>query len=80
MLVSLVPIGNSRGIRLPKIILERLSVKNKMEMEVTEKGIMLSPIKESPREGWKQAFCDMHQNGEDILEEMPDSGDFEWEW
>ena len=80
MLVSLVPIGNSRGIRLPKIILDGLSVKDKMEMEVTEKGIMLSPIKESPREGWVQAFCDMHRNGEYILEEMPDSGELEWEW
>ena len=80
MLVSLVPIGNSRGIRLPKIILDGLSVKDKMEMEVTEKGIMLSPVKDPPRQGWAQAFCDMHRNREDILEEIPDSGDFEWEW
>lgn len=80
MLISLIPIGNSRGIRLPKIILDGLSVKDKMEMEVTEKGIMLSPVKDPPRQGWAQAFCDMHRNREDILEEIPDSGDFEWEW
>ncbi|MGI5173157.1 AbrB/MazE/SpoVT family DNA-binding domain-containing protein [Treponema sp. OMZ 840] len=80
MLVSLIPIGNSRGIRLPKIVLDRLSVKDKMEMEVTEKGIMLSPVKDPPRQGWAQAFCDMHRNREDILEEIPDSRDFEWEW
>lgn len=80
MLVSLIPIGNSRGIRLPKIILDRLSVKDKMEMEVTEKGIILSPVKDPPREGWTQAFCKMHKNREDVLEEIPDSGAFEWEW
>ncbi|WP_428770156.1 AbrB/MazE/SpoVT family DNA-binding domain-containing protein [Treponema sp. HNW] len=80
MLVSLIPIGNSRGIRLPKIVLDRLSVKDKMEMEVTEKGIMLSPVKDPPRQGWARAFCDMHRNREDILEEIPDSGAFEWEW
>ena len=37
MLVSVVPIGNSRGIRLPKLVLDKLLVKDKMDMEVTEK-------------------------------------------
>ena len=50
MLVPVVPIGNSRGIRFPKVVLDRLLVKDKMEMEVTEKGVLLTPV-ESPRAG-----------------------------
>lgn len=80
MLVSIIRIGNSRGIRFPKVVLERLGIKDKVDMEVTDKGILLSPVSEIPREGWAEAFCEMHKNKEDILEEVPGGEDFEWEW
>ena len=80
MIVPLVPIGNSRGIRFPKLVLDKFLVKDKMNMEVTDKGIFLTPITESPRSGWAEAFSSMHKNHEDALDEIPDSGDFEWEW
>lgn len=79
MLVSVVSIGNSRGIRLPKIILDKFKVTDKMNMEVTDKGITLTPVK-NPRRGWDKVFSQMHINKEDSLEEIPDSGAFEWEW
>ena len=50
-----------------------------MNMEVTEKGIILSPVN-NPRQGWAEAFIKMHENKEDVLEQMPESGAFEWEW
>ena len=34
MLVSVVPIGNSKGIRIPKSILKQLNIKEKVELEV----------------------------------------------
>ena len=80
MLVSIIRIGNSRGIRFPKVVLERLRIKDKVDMEVTERGILLSPVSEVPREGWAEAFCEMHKNNEDILDEVPGGEDFEWEW
>lgn len=49
MLVPVVPIGNSCGIRFPKVVLDRLLVKDKMEMEVTEKGILLTPVGSAAR-------------------------------
>lgn len=79
MLVSIVPIGNSRGIRFPKFILDKFKVTDKMDMEVTDKEIILSPVNK-PRQGWSEAFIKMHENKEDVLEEMPESGAFEWEW
>lgn len=80
MLVSVIRIGNSRGIRVPKVILERFGIKDKIDMEVTEKGILLSPVSDVPRKGWAEAFCSMHENNEDILEDVPNAEDFEWEW
>ena len=35
MLVSVVPIGNSCGIRLPKLVLDKLLVKDKMDMTIS---------------------------------------------
>ena len=80
MLVSVIRIGNSRGIRVPKVILERFGIKDKIDMEVTEKGILLSPVSDVPRKGWAEAFCRMHENNEDILEDVPNAEDFGWEW
>ena len=80
MLVSVVPIGNSRGIRFPKLVLDKFLVKDKMDMEVTDKGILLTPVNNVPRSNWAEAFCKMHENKEDVLEEIPISGAVEWEW
>ena len=80
MIVSVVSIGNSRGIRLPKMVLESLAIKDKVEMEVTETSIVLKPLQEAPRQGWQEAFAQMHLQGEDMLEDIPAGEDFEWEW
>lgn len=80
MLVSVVTIGNSRGIRFPKVVLDRFSVKNQMDMEITDKAIVLTPVSEEPRKDWARAFADMHKNQDDVLEAFPDSEAFEWEW
>ena len=80
MLVSVIRIGNSRGIRFPKVVLDRLGIKDKVDMEVTDKGIMISPVADIPRKGWAEAFRAMLENNEDILEDVPNAEDFEWEW
>ena len=80
MLVSVIRIGNSRGIRVPKVILERFGIKDKIDMEVTDKGILLSPVLDTPRKGWAEAFCRMHKKNEDILKDVPAPEDFKWEW
>jgi antitoxin MazE len=66
MELSIIQIGNSKGIRLPKTILERYHITDRVEM-ILEKGqIILRPISE-PRKGWDKAFRKMHQEGEDEL-------------
>ncbi|HYG41005.1 MAG TPA: AbrB/MazE/SpoVT family DNA-binding domain-containing protein [Cytophagales bacterium] len=66
MEVSIIQIGNSKGLRLNKAILDRYKIKDKVEL-IFEKGqIVLKPIEE-PRKGWDKAFKKMHESGEDKL-------------
>jgi antitoxin MazE len=82
MLVSVVPIGNSKGIRLPKTILEQLKVSDKLDLEVENQRIILSPLTKEPRTGWRDAFIKMHDEQQDglFIAETNDAEAFEWEW
>jgi len=82
MLVSVIPIGNSKGIRLPKAILEQLNVSDKLDLEVEDQRIILSPLSKEPRNGWYDAFMKMHDERQDklLIAEPNDTEGFEWEW
>ena len=66
MRVSIIQIGNSKGLRLPKSILEKYNIQGEMEIILNEHDITLKPIKKV-REGWEEAFKQMHANGDDHL-------------
>jgi antitoxin MazE len=82
MLVSVIPIGNSRGIRIPKSILQQLNIEESLELEIHDKEIVLKPVNKKPRENWVKAFKDMHNNGDDkiIIDDFDEQADFQWEW
>lgn len=82
MLVSVVQIGNSRGVRLPKSILDQLDISDKLDLEVENSQIILKPVPRHPREGWDSAFSRMNAEGEDtpLIPDEASSKDFEWEW
>ena len=66
MEISIIKIGNSKGFRLPKTILEKYNISDKIEL-ILEKGqIILKPISE-PRKGWDKAFKKMNKEGDDQL-------------
>lgn len=66
MEISIIKIGNSKGLRLSKTILEKYNIKDKVEL-ILEKGqIILKPI-EKPRQDWEQEFKKMRQNEDDKL-------------
>ena len=66
MKASIIQIGNSKGLRLSKTILERYNIKDTVEL-ILEKGrIILKPV-DQPRKGWDEAFSKMHQNNDDQL-------------
>ena len=70
MEVSVVKIGNSRGIRFSKTIIERYNIRDTVEMILDKGYIIIKPLAE-PRKGWDKAFIEMHANGDDKLI-MPD--------
>ena len=66
MELSVIQIGNSKGFRLSKAILEKYNIKDKVEL-VLEKGyIILKPIS-TPRKNWERAFKEMADSGDDQL-------------
>ncbi len=66
MEISIIKIGNSKGLRLSKTILEKYKIKDKVEL-ILEKGqIVLKPIV-SPRKNWEKEFKKMNDNGDDKL-------------
>jgi antitoxin MazE len=66
MEISVIDIGNSKGIRLSKTILEKYSIQDKIEI-ILEKGFIILKPKTEPRKGWEKAFKKMHENGDDKL-------------
>jgi antitoxin MazE len=66
MQVSVVQIGNSKGIRLSKTLLEKYHITDKIELVLENDYIVLKPISE-PRKNWEAAFAEMHRNGDDKL-------------
>ena len=66
MEISIVQIGNSKGFRLSKTLIDKYNIKDKVEL-ILEKGyIILKPISK-PRKGWDKAFKEMSENGDDQL-------------
>ena len=66
MLAQIVRIGNSKGLRLSATILKKYEIMDKVEMVLTEEGILLKPVK-NPREGWSESFKQMNEMGDDKL-------------
>lgn len=66
MEISIIKIGNSRGLRLSKTILEKYNIKEKVEIILEEGRIILKPIDE-PRKNWEHAFKKMSLNEDDEL-------------
>ena len=66
MELPIINIGNSKGIRLSKTILEKYSIIDKVELTL-EKGYIILKPKSDPRKGWDKAFKKMHENGDDRL-------------
>ncbi|GAB6887039.1 AbrB/MazE/SpoVT family DNA-binding domain-containing protein [Desulfothermus okinawensis JCM 13304] len=76
---SIIKIGNSRGVRIPKPILELCGFDKEVELEVRNNEVIIRPVK-SPRQNWEQAFKVMSEKGDDTLINIPDSKWDEEEW
>lgn len=80
MELSVINIGNSKGIRLSKTILEKYNIQDKIEV-ILEKGFIVLKPKNEPRKDWEIEFQKMHENGDDqlLMNDVFDDETFE-EW
>jgi len=79
----IVRIGNSRGIRIPKLLLDQTDFGNEVELELQENRIVIRSS-QSSRQGWEEQFKIMAEKGDDVLldEAMQLSSwdEEDWEW
>ncbi len=82
MKTKLVRLGNSRGIRLPKPLIEEAGLPDEVELEVRKGAIVISPAK-GVRSGWEEAAEAIHEDGDDQLLDADVNTRFddeEWKW
>ena len=82
MKARIVRIGNSRGIRIPKAVLEQANVGEEVQIEAGTNEIVIRPAR-VPRQGWDEAFRRMSERGDDVLDDQASLtafDDTEWTW
>lgn len=80
-MVQLVRVGNSQGIRIPKVLIEQAKLRDcELNLSVVEHGLLISP-KQSPRASWKAQIEALGTEPLDTEWLNADlTADTEWEW
>lgn len=86
MRTRVINIGNSKGIRIPKVLLEQAQLTEEVILEVKNDGILIKPEKKkkAAREGWQQQMKEAvkkHKTKENLWGDF--SNDFDksdWTW
>lgn len=86
-MASLIRIGNSQGIRLPKAIIKQAHLENvNLEFEVLDSGLLIKPVNNSGRETWDENIktvlaANKGKTDDALLEDLlndSDLDDYEW--
>jgi antitoxin MazE len=82
MKAQIIQIGNSQGIRIPKVLLEESRISGEVEVELHQDGILIRKT-DIPRAGWDEAFKAMAENEDDEIDDDRPATSFdkkEWQW
>ncbi len=83
MKATLIPIGNSRGVRIPKPFIEQCGLSEQVEIDVRDNMILIHSPRH-PRAGWDKAFARMSHLGDDKLLDSQNTATqwegTEWQW
>jgi len=66
MKTRIIQIGNSQGVRIPKILLEQSGLSDEVDLKMNNGEIVIKPAKKN-RAGWEEAFRKMAEKGDDRL-------------
>jgi len=78
----IIRIGNSRGIRVPKILLDQAQLPDEVELHAEPGRLVVQGVRR-PRTGWVEAARAMAEARHDSLLDAPSPTRFEreeWEW
>lgn len=78
----LVRIGNSRGVRLPKALIDEAGLEDEVEIRAEGRSIVITPTARV-REGWAEDAAKAAKAGEHRLLDPPSPTRFdagEWKW
>ncbi len=82
MKAQIIQIGNSQGIRIPKVLLEESRIVGEVDLELHPDGILIRNA-QKPRAGWDEAFKALTDMDDDELagEDVKSAFDRkEWQW
>ena len=84
MKTRIVRVGNSRGVRIPKVLLQQSGLPDEVTIEVEGNRLIIRPVSR-PRAGWDEAFRKMALAGDDRLldGDLPSTSrwdETEWQW
>jgi len=81
MKARLVRIGNSRGVRLPKAVIEQIGLRDDVELQIEDNRIVITAAA-PPRTGWAEAAKRLASESRGLLD-APSRTRFdedEWQW
>ncbi len=81
-MTSLIRIGNSQGIRIPKAVIEQARLEDKqLEFKIIDEGLLIQPVRKN-REGWKEQFDKTQESRASDQEwlDAPLVAEEDWEW
>ena len=76
--MKIIRIGNSKGIRLSKSLIEQYNMKDEVLLEAKKDSIVIRPV-ENPRAEWEKSFEKMRLRGDDALLEEGIELESEWD-
>ena len=81
MKARLVRIGNSRGVRLPKAVIEQAGLGDEIELTVSGHRVVIGPVHQ-PRAGWAVAARRLAADSHGLLDAVTPTrfDEDEWRW
>lgn len=84
MKTRIIKIGNSQGVRIPKLYLEQSGLGEEVQLEVADGQIIIRST-QHPRQDWAESFRLMAEQGDDRLLDSDSThqtrwDETEWQW
>lgn len=77
MRTTLIKIGNSKGVRLPKAVIEQAQLNSELDLEVIDGAVVIRPV-QTKRQGWEEAAAACHEAEEDYLDDWDVTTGEQW--